>query len=80
MANGHVVIVGGTSGSGRALVRLFSQRYEVSLLGRRPSPEVGPERPQIRFYPTELADPDAVRASVDRSRLATASGSANSVG
>ncbi len=66
MENGHILIVGGTTGSGRALVRLFAERCEVSLLGRHPSPEVEQHLPRVQFYPTDLADLEAVRATVAR--------------
>jgi NAD(P)-dependent dehydrogenase (short-subunit alcohol dehydrogenase family) len=65
----HVVIVGGTSGSGRVLVRRFSDNGAVvSLLGRHPSPEVEENRRGLKFYPADLRDtrgiPDIIRKIV----------------
>lgn len=57
----HIVIVGGTSGSGRVLVRRFSDKQDrVSLLGRHPSPEVLQQMPGVRFYQVDLWNPDDV--------------------
>lgn len=52
----HSIVIGGTHGSGRALVRLLSgQGHAVSVVGRRSSP---PERglPHTRFIRTDLTD------------------------
>lgn len=57
MQSKHIVVVGGTSGSGRVLVRRFSEHQNrVSLLGRHPSPEVQQQFPGIRFYQVDLGN------------------------
>ena len=57
MQSKHIVIVGGTSGSGRVLVRRFSEKQNlVSLLGRHPSPEVQQHIPGVSFYQVDLSD------------------------
>jgi hypothetical protein len=67
MRSKHVVIVGGTRGSGRVLVRRFSERYfAVSLLGRRPSPEVKHNLPGVFFYPVDLGDREGIRRVVNQ--------------
>lgn len=57
MKSKHIVIVGGTSGSGRVLVRRFSEKQNlVSLLGRHPSPEVQQHFSGVSFYQVDLSD------------------------
>jgi len=57
MQSKHIVIVGGTSGSGRVLVRRFSEgQNRISLLGRHPSPEVQQQMPGVQFYQVELGN------------------------
>jgi NAD(P)-dependent dehydrogenase (short-subunit alcohol dehydrogenase family) len=55
----HSVVVGGTRGIGRAVVRrLLDGGHRVSVLGRRRPPEA--DSPGVRLYPVELTDGDAV--------------------
>jgi len=55
MQSKHIVIIGGTSGSGRVLVRRLSENQaRVSLLGRHPSPEVQQHLPGVHFYSVDL--------------------------
>jgi len=57
MQSKHIVIVGGTSGSGRVLVRRSSEKQNlVSLLGRHPSPEVQQHLTGVSFYQVDLGD------------------------
>jgi NAD(P)-dependent dehydrogenase (short-subunit alcohol dehydrogenase family) len=63
----HIVIVGGTSGSGRVLVRRFSEHQNiVSLLGRHASPEVQKQIPGIHFYQVDLGDPSEILNTIKR--------------
>ncbi len=63
----HFIIVGGTTGSGRALVRRLSGRGQsVSLIGRHPSAEVEQQSPGVCFYPTELANAESARATIEK--------------
>jgi NAD(P)-dependent dehydrogenase (short-subunit alcohol dehydrogenase family) len=62
MQSKHIVIVGGTSGGGRVLVRRFSKGHNmISLIGRHASPEVEQHLPGVRFYQVDLGKiPDVV--------------------
>lgn len=69
MAAAHFLVIGGTRGSGRELVRRLSQaRHTVSLLGRPAEPEAvaedEPPWPGVFFHPADLCDLEAVRAAV----------------
>ena len=61
----HFVIVGGTTGSGRTLVRMLSDRgSRVSLLGLKPSPEAE-HCPGVHFHPVNLQDLRGTAAAID---------------
>lgn len=67
MKHGHIIVIGGTKGSGRALVRLFLQKQcMVSLLGRQPSPEVKQQKERLFFYPVDLCDLPAVQSALEK--------------
>ena len=52
----HTLVVGGTRGIGRAVVRHFiSRRHVVSVIGRREPPESRSKN--FRHYPVELTNP-----------------------
>lgn len=64
----HFVVVGGTTGSGRAFVRLLSQRGDqVTVLGRHAPPEAQQRLSGVHFLAADLCDLEAVRAAMDQS-------------
>jgi len=67
MQTKHIVIVGGTSGSGRVLVRRLSEKQNlVSLLGRHPSPEVQQQISGVRFYQVDLGNTSDVLKVINK--------------
>lgn len=67
MRKKHVVIVGGTRGSGRVLVRRFSEGGQlISLLGRHPSLEVKRQLEGVCFYQVDLGDAAGVNKVIDQ--------------
>ena len=67
MQSKHIVIIGGTSGSGRVLVRRLSENQaRVSLLGRHPSPEVQQHLPGVHFYPVDLQNISTVLEVINK--------------
>jgi NAD(P)-dependent dehydrogenase (short-subunit alcohol dehydrogenase family) len=65
MAAAHFLVVGGTRGSGRELVRRLSQaRHTVSLLGRHASPEAESQSPGVFFQRADLGELETVRAAM----------------
>jgi NAD(P)-dependent dehydrogenase (short-subunit alcohol dehydrogenase family) len=62
----HFVILGGTAGSGRTLVRALSQRGDrVTLLARHASPEVQQACPGVHFHHADLCNAEHVRSALD---------------
>jgi NAD(P)-dependent dehydrogenase (short-subunit alcohol dehydrogenase family) len=61
----HSVIIGGTRGVGRELVRLFQQQgHVVSVVGRRePEPE-DRELPQVHYWTADIAIPGELTAAL----------------
>ena len=52
----HSLIIGGTRGVGRELVRLFAEAgHVVSVIGRRPAPEADQKRPGVRYWAVDVA-------------------------
>jgi NAD(P)-dependent dehydrogenase (short-subunit alcohol dehydrogenase family) len=67
MGGEHVIVTGGTTGSGRAIVRLLSEnKCSVSLLGRHRSPEVEEDLPGLRFYLADLSDVQGTRVALEQ--------------
>lgn len=67
MPSKHILIVGGTRGSGRVLVRRFAGNHDqISLLGRHPSPEVRQQLPGVHFFPVDLQDSNSISDVIDR--------------
>ena len=63
----HFVVVGGTTGSGRTLVRLVLDRGDqATVLGRHASPEVQQQLPGLHFYQVDLCDLESVRTAMDQ--------------
>ena len=57
MKKEHTLIVGGTRGTGRALVRVFAaKRHAVSVIGRRLPPESDLQSPQVDYWTVDLVD------------------------
>ena len=53
----HTLVVGGTRGSGRALVRtLASENHFVSVIGRRPPMEEDRDLGNVRYWTVDLLD------------------------
>jgi NAD(P)-dependent dehydrogenase (short-subunit alcohol dehydrogenase family) len=68
MAAEHYLIIGGTTGIGRAMVkRLSAQGQTISVIGRHPSPEVEQHLAGIHFYAVDLVDHAATQQAIDRS-------------
>ncbi len=62
----HSVIVGGTRGLGRELVRLFSEQGRtVSVIGRRPPGENDRSLPGTHFWTADLSDERELRRVLD---------------
>lgn len=67
MKHKHIVIVGGTSGSGRVLVRRFSEKHNiVSLIGRHSPPEVNLNLLGVYFYKVDLCDNILINEAIDQ--------------
>src|SRR5215813_353884 len=63
----HVLVVGGTRGSGLALVRMLSQQGQtVSVFGRRALPELEHELPGIHYQRLDLQDTQQLSTALDR--------------
>jgi NAD(P)-dependent dehydrogenase (short-subunit alcohol dehydrogenase family) len=63
----HHLVIGGTAGSGRSLVRrLLKRQQQVTVLGRRALPEEEPPCPGLLVCTADLTDLEATRAAVDR--------------
>ena len=57
MKRKHTLIVGGTRGTGRALVRTFATGDRVvSVIGRRPPPESDLKAPHVHYWMVDLLD------------------------
>ena len=57
MSDKHTLIIGGTRGIGRALVRMFSEHgLLVSVIGRRPASDTDRQIPRARYWAVDLAD------------------------
>jgi len=55
--NKHALIIGGTRGIGRALVRMFSEQgLLVSVIGRRPASDTDRQVPCTHYWAVDLAD------------------------
>jgi NAD(P)-dependent dehydrogenase (short-subunit alcohol dehydrogenase family) len=67
LKRGHVLIVGGTHGTGRAVVRRFAEDgHRVSVLGRRRPPEVDLSGSEIFFCLTDLADSESRQDAINQ--------------
>lgn len=57
MKRKHTLIVGGTRGTGRALVRTFAALdHVVSVIGRRPPPKSDLQVPHVHYWMVDLLD------------------------
>lgn len=57
MKKRHTLIIGGTRGTGRALVRTFAaKRHTVSVIGRRLPPESDLKAPHVDYWTVDLMD------------------------
>src|SRR5438874_758396 len=57
MKKRHTLIIGGTRGTGRALVRCFaSKHHTVSVIGRRLPPESDLQTPNVDYWTVDLTD------------------------
>src|SRR5258708_19932985 len=57
MAARHTLVIGGTRGIGRALVKMLArEQAAVSVIGRRPYPEEYRSIPNIHYSSFDLAD------------------------
>lgn len=60
----HNLVIGGTKGSGRALVRLWAEQgHAVSVIGRE-VPPAERQIPQAQYWAADLADPAALSAAL----------------
>ena len=63
---GHALIIGGTRGLGREVVRLFcSLGYLVSVIGRREPPEIDKSISGARYRIADLADTKILKALIE---------------
>lgn len=67
MAAEHYLIVGGTTGIGRAMVTCLSGLgHRISVIGRHPSAEIEQGLPGIHFFQADLGDAAVTRTAVDK--------------
>lgn len=52
----HVLIVGGTRGIGRSIVKAFAKDSVVSVIGRRPAQTADKDMPNIHYWIVDLSD------------------------
>ena len=65
MGAAHVLIVGGTKGAGRVLVRRWAQKqFNVSVVGRTAPAEIREDLPNVHFSPADLSDNDATSRAI----------------
>jgi NAD(P)-dependent dehydrogenase (short-subunit alcohol dehydrogenase family) len=68
MKKPHSLVIGGTRGAGRSLVKAFaSEDHVVSVIGRRSPPEADQQIPNVHYWATDLTDKerlDAVLAEI----------------
>lgn len=65
MKKTHSLIVGGTRGSGRALVRtLAEENHVLSVIGRRPPSEVDQQIPDVHYWLVDLLDREPLLATL----------------
>ena len=61
----HSLIVGGTRGTGRALVRAFASDHDVvSIIGRRPPPEADHQVPNTRYSLIDVSDQEKLSSGL----------------
>lgn len=57
----HSLVVGGTRGIGRAVVRALAQeKHLLSVIGRRPPPDVDQRLPDVRYWLVDLLDRESL--------------------
>src|SRR5207249_6684493 len=68
MKKPHSLVIGGTRGAGRSLVKAFaSEDHVVSVIGRRSPPEADHQIPNVHYWAMDLTDKerlDAVLAEI----------------
>ncbi len=66
MISKHILVVGGTRGSGLALVRMLSQQDQtVSVFGRRTLPELEHDLRGVRYWQLDLRDSQQLSAALN---------------
>ncbi len=61
----HSLIIGGTRGVGRELVRMFSEQgHAVSVVGKRPPSEPDRQRKNVSFWAVDVTNQPAVKAAL----------------
>lgn len=61
----HSLIVGGTRGAGRELIRLFlADHHRLSVIGKRPPGEADQKMPGIAFWTVDVTDRPATAAAL----------------
>src|SRR5690349_20963861 len=66
MNSKHVMVVGGTRGSGLALVRILSQQGQtVSVFGRRSLPELEHELPGVDYQRLDVQNSQQLSAALE---------------
>ena len=61
----HSLIIGGTRGTGRELVRLFAENgHAVSVIGRRIPSEKDQRQPGVHFWTADVCDGEALEAAL----------------
>src|SRR5262245_54214769 len=66
LMNAHSLVIGGTRGVGREVVRLFSARdHTVSVIGKRPPSEEDRKLQGVSFWSADLVDMGARSSALD---------------
>jgi len=61
----HSLIIGGTRGIGRELVRIFSEQgHAVSVIGKRPPSEEDRQRKNVSFWAVDVTDKPGVNTTL----------------
>ena len=66
MKKKHTLVVGGTRGTGRVLVRtLAEENHILSVIGRRPASETDLRIPDVRYWLEDLSDQERLSETLD---------------